>query len=96
MLADHPINGPEDEVRRVGDLDVRFLRLSPSGLLTPDGDIYFMAGKPGVWPQTIAQFMAYEDRLAEYVDHLAAHTACHRERVRVRRGSEIQFDRVPS
>lgn len=76
-LPDHPINGPEDEIRRVGDLDLRFLYLSPTGLVTPDGDIYFMAGKSGRWPHTIAQFIAYEDRLAAYPDHLAIPMACH-------------------
>lgn len=78
-LPDHPINGPEDEVRLVCDVDLRFLYLSPTSLVTPDGDIYFMMGcRTGRWPPTIALFMAYEDRLAAYPDHLAVPLSCHK------------------
>lgn len=76
-LPDHPINRPEDEARRVSDIDLRFLRLSPTGLLTPAGGIYFMAGKARCYSNTIAQFKAYENRLAEYPNHLAFPMACH-------------------
>lgn len=78
VFPDRPIKVPEDEIRRVGDLDLRFLRLSPTGLVTPDGDIYFMAGEPGGWPYIIAQFIAYEDRLGVCPDHLAIPMECHR------------------
>jgi hypothetical protein len=76
-LPDHPINGPEDEIRRVGDMDLRFLYLSPTGLVTPDSDIYFMAGGAGRCDHTIAQFIAYENRLTAYPNHLAVPMACH-------------------
>jgi hypothetical protein len=76
-LPDHPINVPEDEIRRVGDVDLRFLYLSPTGLVTPGGDIYFMAGEATTWGYTITQFIAYEERLMAYPDHLAIPMACH-------------------
>jgi hypothetical protein len=77
LPPDHPINSLEDEVRRAGDLDLWFQYLPPTGLVTPDGDIYFTAGEPGAW-QSIAQLRAYEDRLAKYPDHLAVPMECHR------------------
>jgi hypothetical protein len=76
-LPDHPIKVPKDEIRRVGDVDLRFLYLSPTSLVTPDGDVYFMAGGPGRCDRTIAQFIAYEERFAAYPDHLAIPMACH-------------------
>jgi hypothetical protein len=53
------------------------LYLSPTGLVSPDGDIYFMAGKASRWGSTITQFIAYEERLMAYPDHLAIPMACH-------------------
>jgi hypothetical protein len=76
-MADHPINVPEDTIRRVGDVDLRFLYLSPTSLITPDGNVYFMSGKPRECYPTITQFMAYEERLAAYPDHLAIPMECH-------------------
>jgi hypothetical protein len=76
-MTGHPVNDPGDEIRRVGDVDLRFLYLSPTSLVTPDGNIYFMAGEPHVRCPTITQFMAYEERLGAYPDCLAVPMACH-------------------
>jgi hypothetical protein len=41
------------------------------------GGHYFMAGPPHQRYPTIAQFIAYEERLAAYQDHLAIPMECH-------------------
>ena len=76
-MVSHPIKVPEDQIRRVGDVDLRFLHLRPTSPITPDGKVYFMAGKPRQRYPTIAQFIAYEERPALYPDHLAIPMECH-------------------
>ena len=76
-LPDHPINVHADEIRRVGDVDLCFLYLSPTALVTPDGGIYFMTGEPHRGYETIAQLIAYEERLAADPDGLAVPLECH-------------------
>jgi hypothetical protein len=73
---DHPVNGPEDEVRRAGDINMRLLFLHPTAMVTPDGHIYYMGDKRHA-SCTTAQYATYEDRLAEYPDHLVVPMACH-------------------
>jgi hypothetical protein len=77
LPPDHPINRPEDEIRRAGDVDLRALMLLPCALVTPDGLLYLPGGEPHSMFNSRADHAELEDRLAEYPDHLAVPVACH-------------------
>jgi hypothetical protein len=77
VMKEHPITRPIDELRRVGDINLRATFLVPTTLITPDGECYFTDGAPHGMAATLADVARYEDRLAQYPDCLAVPIYCH-------------------
>lgn len=68
---------PADEIRRVADIDVRATNLAPCALITADGDIHHLGGKPHVFSCSLADHAEMEDLLMANPDHIAVPFACH-------------------
>jgi hypothetical protein len=77
VMKQHPITNPMDELRRVGDIDLRATFLVPTTLITPDGECYLLDGDPHAMSARLADIARYEDRLAQYPDCLAVPFYCH-------------------
>jgi hypothetical protein len=64
-----------DEMRRVADIDLR-PPLPVAALILPDGQIHHLSKEPDLSCETLAEYVPYEDKFAEYPECYAVPFRC--------------------